>query len=154
MNYIDRNGDFVSISTKGRYGLKALMDLAMYANSEVVTIKSISERQDISERYLEQIFSALRKGGLVFGRKGSQGGYVLAKESRDITIGEILRILEGDFLLVEVNKEGNIDELERFINDNLWSCINEKIIEYFDSITLEELVKQYENGKDNIIYFI
>lgn len=144
----------MSISTKGRYGLKALIDLAMYANSEVVTIKSISERQDISERYLEQIFSALRKGGLVFGRKGSQGGYQLAKESKDITIGEILRVLEGDILLVDVSKESNSDELDRFINENLWSGINNQIISYFEAVTLEELVKQYGNGRDNILYFI
>ncbi len=70
----------MKISTKGRYGLKALIDIAMYSNSEVVTLKSISERQSISEGYLEQIFSALRKSGLVIGRKGAQGGYTLSKD--------------------------------------------------------------------------
>lgn len=144
----------MKISTKGRYGLKALIDLAMYANSEVVTLKSISERQNISEGYLEQIFSVLRKNGLVIGRKGAQGGYSLSKPVSDITIGEILRVLEGELGLVDVKKSAPVDKLEKCINENLWSIINENINNYFDSITLEDLVNKYRTERENIIYFI
>lgn len=144
----------MKISTKGRYGLKALIDIAMYSNSEVVTLKSISERQNISEGYLEQIFSALRKSGLVIGRKGAQGGYTLSKSTNIITIGEILRTLEGDLNLVDVSNTNAADNLERCINENLWNVINKNINDYFDNITLEDLVNKYKNEVNNFMYFI
>ena len=84
------------ISSKGKYGLVALMDICLYSRSEAVTLKSVSKRQDISERYLEQIFSILRKGGIISSKKGAQGGYFLSRKPKDITVGEILNILEGD----------------------------------------------------------
>lgn len=147
-------GDFVKVSTKGRYGLKALIDLAINSGEETVTIKSISERQNISEGYLEQIFCVLRRSGLVIGRKGAQGGYSLSKTPADITIGEILRILEGSLVLVDINHDKDIDSLDKCINDNLWDMINKKINNYFDSITLEDLVNKYKDSTDNIVYFI
>ena len=112
----------MKISTKGRYGIKALIDLVMNSENESVTLKTISKRQNISERYLEQIFSALRKSGIIIGRKGAQGGYTLAKDPKEITISEILRVLEGESLLVDISNDG-VDELESFINDNLWKEI-------------------------------
>ena len=144
----------MKISTKGRYGLKALIDIAMYSNSEVVTLKSISERQNISEGYLEQIFSTLRKSGLVIGRKGAQGGYTLSKSTDIITIGEILRTLEGDLDLVDVSNTNAVDDLERCINENLWNVINKNVNDYFDNITLEDLVNKYKNEVNNFMYFI
>jgi Rrf2 family protein len=147
-------GDFVKVSTKGRYGLKALIDLAINSGEETVTIKSISERQNISEGYLEQIFCVLRRSGLVIGRKGAQGGYSLSKTPADVTIGEILRILEGSLVLVDINHDKDIDSLDKCINDNLWDMINKKINNYFDSITLEDLVNKYKDSTDNIVYFI
>ena len=116
----------MKISTKGRYGIKALIDLVMNSENESVTLKTISKRQNISERYLEQIFSALRKSGIIIGRKGAQGGYTLAKDPKEITISEILRVLEGESLLVDISNDG-VDELESFINENRWKGINDKI---------------------------
>ncbi|WP_160679476.1 Rrf2 family transcriptional regulator [Clostridium sp. C8-1-8] len=144
----------MKVSTKGRYGLKALIDLAINSGEETVTIKSISERQNISEGYLEQIFCVLRRSGLVIGRKGAQGGYSLSKTPADVTIGEILRILEGSLVLVDINHDKDIDSLDKCINDNLWDMINKKINNYFDSITLEDLVNKYKDSTDNIVYFI
>lgn len=143
----------MKISTKGRYGLRALIDLAINVDCEAVSIKAISERQDISERYLEQIFSLLRKSGIIVGRKGAQGGYVLGKNINELTILDILKILEGDNIFIDINdKEDN--ELEEFINKNLWREINSKIEIYFSSITLEDLVDEYKKSKNNIIYYI
>ena len=143
----------MKISTKGRYGLRALIDLAINIDSEAVSIKAISERQNISERYLEQIFSLLRKSGIIVGRKGAQGGYVLGKNTSELTILEILKVLEGDSIFIDINdKEEN--EVEEFINKNLWREINSKIENYFLSITLEDLVNEYRRSKDNIIYYI
>lgn len=90
----------MKISTKGRYGLIAMVDIAINETSENVTIKSISERQGISEGYLEQIFSSLRKAGLVKSIKGSQGGYILGNSISNITIGDILRTLEGSLKVI------------------------------------------------------
>ncbi len=143
----------MKISTKGRYGIKALIDLVMNSENESVTLKTISKRQNISERYLEQIFSALRKSGIIIGRKGAQGGYTLAKDHKEITISEILRVLEGESLLVDISNDG-VDELESFINENLWKRINDKINEYFKSITLQDLVDKYQLSKEGIIYYI
>lgn len=143
----------MKISTKGRYGLRALIDLAINIDSEAISIKAISERQNISERYLEQIFSLLRKAGIIVGRKGAQGGYVLGKNINELTILEILKVLEGDSIFIDINdKEEN--EVEEFINKNLWREINSKIENYFSSITLEDLVDEYRKSKDNIIYYI
>ena len=140
------------ISTKGRYGLRALIDIAIYSSSEIVTLKSISERQRISERYLEQIFSSLRKGGVVKAKKGPQGGYYLEEEAYDLTMGDILRILEGDLSIVDMEKEEN--QLENFLWENLWNMANIKMNNYFDAITLKDLVEKYRSSKENIMYYI
>jgi Rrf2 family protein len=90
-----KEGERMKISTKGIYGLKALVDLGINSVNESVTLKSISERQKISESYLEQIFSTLSKKGIVKSRKGAQGGYTLGDSAANITVGDILRALEG-----------------------------------------------------------
>ena len=143
----------MKISTKGRYGLRALVDLAINMDCENVSIKTISERQNVSERYLEQIFSLLRKGGIIVGRKGAQGGYTLGKNPSELTISEILRILEGENIFIDINEEEE-NELEDFINKNLWKDINSIISKYFSSITLEDLINDYKKSKDTIIYYI
>ena len=148
----------MKISTKGRYGLKALINLAMNDKQENITIKTLCENLNISERYLEQIFSSLKKSGLVqsvVGRKGSQGGYYISKDITTLTVGEILRVLEGELEVVDNSKnKDEIDELDTFINENLWNVLNKKINNFFDSITLEDLVNQYNESKSNILYYI
>lgn len=140
------------ISSKGKYGLVALMDICLYSGSEAVTLKSVSKRQNISERYLEQIFSILRKGGIITSKKGAQGGYFLARTAADITVGEILNILEGDLKIVSPSEDRN--DIECFMQKNIWNNINRQIEEYFDSVTLEALVKDYIEGKIAIMYYI
>lgn len=140
------------ISSKGKYGLVALMDICLYSRSEAVTLKSVSKRQDISERYLEQIFSILKKGGIINSKKGAQGGYFLARKPKDITVGEILNILEGYLKIVLPSEEKN--DIECFMQKKIWNNINRQIETYFNSITLEELVKDYIEGKITIMYYI
>ena len=140
------------ISSKGKYGLVALMDICLYSRSEAVTLKSVSKRQDISERYLEQIFSILKKGGIINSKKGAQGGYFLARKPKDITVGEILNILEGGLTIVSPSEEKN--DIECFMQKKIWNNINRQIETYFNSITLEELVKDYIEGKITIMYYI
>lgn len=142
----------MKISTKGRYGLKALIDIYMYSSCETVTLKAVSKRQDISEKYLEQIFSSLRKDGIIEGKKGPQGGYFLTRDARTITVGEILRSLEGKLVLIDNEKENN--QLSEYLYENLWDVINKKINEYFDSITLGELANNYKYSIEDIAYYI
>ena len=86
----------MKLSTKGRYGLRALVDLAVNSREEAVCIQSIADRQNISESYLEQLMRLLRKAGLVQSVRGAGGGYRLAKPAESISVGDILRALEGD----------------------------------------------------------
>ena len=143
----------MKISTKGKYGIIALIDLVINSEYGSVTLKAISERQNISERYLEQVFSLLRKSGLIIGKKGAQGGYTLSKYPSEITIGEILRSLECNLLLIDV-KECESSDVEGFVNRTVWSEINKKINDYFESITLEEVVNKYKKQEEEIVYYI
>jgi Rrf2 family transcriptional regulator, cysteine metabolism repressor len=140
----------MKISTKGRYGLTAMVDIAINAISENVTIKSISERQDISEGYLEQIFSSLRKAGLVKSIKGSQGGYILGNNAANITIGEILRTLEGNLSVIgdEISDEDE-NMLQKCIKGKIWNEIDKNISSIVDHITLENLVVDYKKMADS-----
>ena len=85
----------MKISTKGRYGLRAIIDLAQYSEIEPVSINSIASRQGISERYLEQLMTLLKKADLIKSIRGAGGGYVLAKDMSEISVGDVLRALEG-----------------------------------------------------------
>lgn len=140
----------MKISTKGRYGLKAMLDIAINSEGDKVTLKSIAERQNISEGYLEQVFSSLRKGGLVKSIKGAQGGYMLSKSVSSITVGDILRVLEGDLSIVDDGEgEGSQDHIEYCIRSNVWRRINQSINNTVDSITLEYLVIDYRKNREN-----
>ena len=86
----------MKLSTKGRYGLRALIDLALYSETEPVSINTIAERQGLSERYLEQLMALLKKNGIVKSIRGASGGYSLAKPASEISVGDILRALEGN----------------------------------------------------------
>ena len=93
----------MKLSTKGRYGLRALIDLARYSEYNPVSITSISDRQDISERYLEQLMAMMKKSGLVKSVRGAGGGYILAKDLSEISVGDVLRSLEGNLEPVELS---------------------------------------------------
>lgn len=147
----------MKISTKGRYGLRAMVDLAVYSAGDHISLKSIAERQNISEGYLEQVFSSLRKAGLINSIKGSQGGYVLAEGSDRITVGQILRVLEGNLSVIDEKsmEEKTNDRIEDCIRETVWSAINKCIDDLVDKITLEQLVIEYNkmlNREANMYY--
>lgn len=103
----------MKMSTKGRYGLRAMLDIAINSRGDIVNVKSIAERQNISESYLEQVFSILRKAAIVKSIKGAQGGYILADDPSNITVGQILRTLEGNLNVVDIDNRDN--KVNRFI---------------------------------------
>nr|WP_300094601.1 Rrf2 family transcriptional regulator [Sedimentibacter sp.] len=142
----------MKISTKGRYGLRAVMDLCINSNGDYVSLISIAERQDISKNYLEQVFSSLRKSGIVKSVKGSQGGYLLNGKTSEVTIGNILRALEGDLSVVK--EEQSKSKIEMCIKMNLWDKIDQKLYQIIDNMTLEDLINEYNKGADSMMYYI
>jgi Rrf2 family protein len=148
----------MKISTKGRYGLRAMVDLAFHARNEHVALSAVAERQNISTNYLEQVFSGLRKAGLVKSVKGAQGGYILAENPVNIKVGTILRVLEGSLSVTDGIETQNIDSksIQYCLKQSVWDKIDESISNVVDSITLEDLVNDYKslNSLDAIMYYI
>jgi len=137
----------MNISTKGRYGLRAMVDMAIHSLGDFIPLKIIAERQNISENYLEQVFSVLKKAKLVKSARGAQGGYTLAKAASKITVGEVLRILEGD-LNISGDDDGvlGLDKtIKVCINTMVWQKVNVQINNVVDSVTLQDLVEEYKN---------
>lgn len=134
----------MKLSTKGRYGLRALIDLARYSEVEPVSINSIAERQGISERYLEQLMAMLKKAGLVKSIRGAGGGYVLAKEQKDISVGDVLRALEGNLNPVECSGfvEEGCEAAGGCVTKYVWQKINDSINQTVDEIKLNQLVEE------------
>lgn len=133
------------LSTKGRYGLRAMLEIALNEQQEPIAIRTIAERQDISDRYLEQLLIQLKKAGLVKSIRGSQGGYILGRKSRDITVGEIIRALEGPIAPVECISELNPEECDRSgfcVTRGIWTRLRDAISEVLDSYTLWDLVTE------------
>lgn len=134
----------MKITTKGRYGLRALIDLAKYSEIEPVSINSIATRQGISERYLEQLMTLLKKAGIIKSIRGAGGGYVLAKEMSEISVGDILRALEGSLESVEcagISQEDSCETADVCVTKYVWQRINESINRTVNEISLEQLVK-------------
>lgn len=140
----------MKLSTKSRYGVRALFDMAYHAGTLPVQIKDISRRQKISPRYLEQIFQDLKKAGLLKSRRGPQGGYFLARKPEEITTKEIILAAEGDMNLVACTKQDNdcttcCDFENLCVTQKLWEEATRKLHEYFGAITLKDLC---DKGKD------
>lgn len=136
----------MKISTKGRYGLRAALDLAMNSETEAVSLSSIAERQHISVSYLEQLVSKLRKAGIVNSIRGAQGGYVLAKPANEISVGDILRALEGDLHPVDCaevsGKESVCEGAELCVSKFVWKRISDSISQAVDTLMLSDLAKE------------
>jgi Rrf2 family transcriptional regulator, cysteine metabolism repressor len=133
----------MKLSTKGRYGIKAMVDLAIHYGVEPISIKSISERQNISEYYLEQLFAPLRKANIIKSVRGAQGGYVLNREPKDITTAEIMEVLEGPVEISDCLDENTCSNIDCCATRGLWARIKESIDSVLESTTLQDLVDDY-----------
>ncbi len=135
----------MKLSTKGRYGLRAMIDMARYSEKEPVSISSIAVRQEISEGYLEQLVSLLKKAGLVKSIRGAGGGYILARNMAEISVGDILRALEGSLEPVRCaafySEEGCMAS-DGCVTKYVWQKINESINRTVDEMKLDELVRE------------
>lgn len=144
----------MKISTKGRYALRLMLDLAVCDTGEPVRIRDIAARQEISEKYLEQIISVLNKAGFVRSVRGPQGGYHLMREPEEYTVGMILRLTEGSLAPVAC-LEGDINFCKRqddCVTLRLWQMLNQAVSDVVDRVTLADLVEWHrQKGMDYII---
>ncbi|REE84349.1 BadM/Rrf2 family transcriptional regulator [Paenibacillus taihuensis] len=139
----------MKISTKGRYGLTIMMELAGKFGEGPTSLKSIAERNSLSEHYLEQLIAPLRNAGLVKSIRGAYGGYILSRDPAEITSGDVIRILEGPISPVDFTEED--DPAKR----DLWLRIRDSIAEVLDSTTLADLVSFREEGpQDSYMFYI
>ncbi len=135
----------MKLSTKGRYGLRAMVDLTLYGEKEPVSISSIAARQHISESYLEQLIPKLKRAGLVKSVRGACGGYVAGRPPKEISVGDILRALEGDLNPVEcpgLTGEGICESADLCVTKYVWKRIGESINRTVDEILLSDLVEE------------
>ncbi len=135
----------MKLSTRGRYGLRAMIDIAQSKEASPIAIHSIAERQGLSERYLEQLMVPLKRSGLVKSIRGSQGGYLLGKDPDNITAGDIIRVLEGPLAPVNCISEINPETCERAencITRTLWIEVGDAITTVLDSYRLSDLARE------------
>lgn len=140
----------MKISTKGRYALRLMLDIALNDAKTPVRIKDIAERQQISDKYLEQIVSSLNKAGFVKSLRGPQGGYRLTKKPEEYTVGMILRLIEGSLAPVACLDDDNINNCtraDRCPTLILWEKLYDAISEVVDNITLADLISWQKNMK-------
>jgi Rrf2 family protein len=130
----------MKLSTRGRYGVRLLIDLADHATESQVTLASIAQRQEISMRYLEQIAVLLKRAGYIRSIKGASGGYFLASDPAKIVIGDVLRVLEGDLRVVDELRSGEAENaLQRCIRSVVYDKLNQRIADVVDNLTLDQM---------------
>ncbi len=134
------------VTTAGRYALRALIDVAFHGNGKPIRIKDISRRQRISSRYLEQIFNKLFKAGLIKGTRGPLGGYLLAKDSSEITVADIIAAAEGPLQPIPViclsdgeAKRQSCDLFEACLSRHVWKETERLLLDYLNSVTIADL---------------
>ncbi|MDD3368295.1 MAG: RrF2 family transcriptional regulator [Lachnospiraceae bacterium] len=142
----------MKVSTKGRYALRVMIDLAQHTKDGFISLKEIAERQEISMKYLEMIVGILNRADFVISLRGKSGGYKLAKPAKDYTVGAVLKLTEGSMAPVNCIESGvNLCErAQSCITLPMWKGLDKVIDDYLESITIEDLVEnQLAEGGDN-----
>lgn len=140
------------LTTKGRFAVTAMLDLALHeaqsvAENRPVTLAAISERQDISLSYLEQLFSKLRRQGLVKSVRGPGGGYFLAKSGSDISVSDIISAVDEQIDATQCGGHENCKDEGRCMTHDLWTALNTKILEYLSGVTIADMVNSQRSGQ-------
>ena len=141
----------MKVSTKGRYALRLMLDLAVNNTGEYIPIKDISVRQCISIKYLEQIVNALNKAGFLKSQRGASGGYCLAKKPSEYSIGDILRVSEGSLAPVSCVVEELLEcphQVKCCATRELWSGLYDVVNNYLDNYTLQQLIDNHNKLKE------
>lgn len=149
----------MKISTKGRYGLRALVDLSINAKDDPIVLSSVAERQGISVQYLEHVFSTLRKAGIVRSIKGPKGGYVIAVPTEELKVSVILKALEGnlsimDALQLDESESGNC--IEKAICNKLWQPLDASSLSILEDVSLADLINESKllDTSESVMFFI
>ncbi|MCS4534474.1 Fe-S cluster assembly transcriptional regulator IscR [Neisseria montereyensis] len=141
------------LTTKGRFAVTAMIDLAMNAQSGAVKLSAISERQNISLSYLEQLFSKLRRAELVESLRGPGGGYILAAPATQINIAQIIAAAEDCLDATQCGSKGNCNNGHACVTHELWESLNKIINDYLSNVTLQNVVDQNSENQDQVINF-
>lgn len=135
----------MKISTKGRYALRLMLDLALTGGEAPVSLRDVAQRQDISDKYLEQIITPLSRAGLVRSVRGAGGGYLLTRPPEEYTVGEILRVLEGSLAPVSCAEDKRCcGRAEQCVTQEVWQEIAQAVSAVVDRLTLGDLVRRYD----------
>lgn len=135
----------MKLSTKGRYGVTLMVELAMYYGEGPISLKSVAERQSLSEHYLEQLIAPLRNAGYVKSVRGAYGGYTFTKSPDQLTVGDIIRVLEGPITLVD-EPDPEFPEL--------WEEVRLAITKVLDATTIQDLVDRKRSKGDSVMFYI
>lgn len=146
----------MKISTKGRYAVRVMLDLALNNTGECIKVKDIAARQGISEKYLEQIIAVLNKAGYVTSVRGAQGGYRIARAPEEYTVGQILRLTEGSMAPVACLDEGSpeCDRVDTCETLEVWKELYAAVNNVIDNVTVADLVKKHKLRTENFDYSI
>ncbi|MCD7846164.1 MAG: Rrf2 family transcriptional regulator [Oscillospiraceae bacterium] len=141
----------MKVSTKGRYALRTMVDLAQHSDGGLVTLKDVAARQDLSQKYLEQIVTVMSRAGFVKGIRGPQGGYRLAREPREYNLAEILRLVEGSLAPVECLDEtpNQCEHCATCSTVEMWEGLYQVITNYLEGITLQDLLDRANANAGN-----
>jgi len=135
----------VKISTKGRYGVRFMLDLAIHSQEHVVTLKAVARRQQISEKYLWQVVTPLKSAGLITATVGAKGGYMLARDPAKITLKDILEPLEGDCVLVKcTQRAGACRRSSACVAREIWQEVSRTLARTMETITLKTMIEKYK----------
>jgi Rrf2 family transcriptional regulator, iron-sulfur cluster assembly transcription factor len=135
----------VKLSNKGRYGVRAVFDIAFHSEGRATQIKDIARRQGIPPRFLEQIFQDLKRAGLVTSKRGPRGGYALARPAGEVTVGDVVRAVEGPIsMCAERETDGGHDATSRAVTDRVFGELAERMEACLDAVTLEALCDRGE----------
>ena len=138
------------LTTKGRFAVTAMLDLAMHGGKAPITLAGISQRQSISLSYLEQLFGKLRRHKLVTSVRGPGGGYNLARAPQSITVAEVISAVDEPLDATQCGGKENCHDEQRCMTHDLWAKLNDRMYEYLDSVKLSDLVAQQATRKESV----
>ncbi len=139
------------LTTKGRFAVTAMLDLALQGGGGPVNLAGISERQSISLSYLEQLFAKLRRRALVESVRGPGGGYTLAREPGAVTVAEIISAVDEPVDATHCGGKQNCHDHKKCITHDLWAALNDRIVEYLDAVTLKQLVEEQKARQNGVV---
>jgi Rrf2 family transcriptional regulator, cysteine metabolism repressor len=146
----------MKITYKGDYALKAVLDLALNYEKELVTSHDLAQHIDAPLKFLEQILLELRKGGIIQSKRGNVGGYLLSRAPKDITLGDVIRLIEGPIEPISCVKEGytNCTDIRKCVFRRIFHKVSRSITDIIDNVTFEDLVLQIKESQDVLTYSI